>query len=65
MLYQIICLMDTPPVTPEEQQRCLHSPHHCWRLDAAARRNGKNGHSCAAEATEVDEAEPEEANQTT
>lgn len=46
LLYQIICLMDTPPVTPEEQHRCLHSPTVCWRLAAeAARRNGRNGRS--------------------
>lgn len=43
MLYQIICLMDTPPVSKVEQHRCLHSPHRCWRLDFADRRNGGNG----------------------
>ncbi len=44
LLYQIICLMDTPPVTPEEQHKCLHSPTCCWRLAAQARHNGRNGH---------------------
>ena len=46
LLYQIICLMDTPPVTAEEQYKCLHSPHHCWRLEAAARRNGDTRDGC-------------------
>lgn len=45
LLYQIICLMDTPPVTADEQYKCLHSPTCCWRLAAEARRNGKNGQS--------------------
>lgn len=47
LLYQIICLMDTPPVTAEEQHMCLHSPTRCWRLERAGR-NGKNGH-CAGQ----------------
>lgn len=44
VLYQIYCLKDTPPVTAEEQQRCMHSPHACWRLkaqSATARPRGK------------------------
>ncbi len=48
MLYQIICLMDTPPVTEEEQHLCLHSPTRCWRLESAQRRNGRNGHERTA-----------------
>lgn len=36
--------MDTPPVTAEEQQKCLHSPTLCWRIAEAMRKNGKNGH---------------------
>jgi len=31
-LYEIYCLQDTPPVTIEEQDRCMHSPSMCWRL---------------------------------
>jgi hypothetical protein len=63
LLYQIICLMDTPPVTPEEQHKCLHSPHHCWRFDAYARRNGHMEQ--AAESEKVDCAEAGEAHQPT
>lgn len=44
--------MDTPPVTPEEQHKCLHSPTRCWRLVEAARRNGRNGHSHEEEGSE-------------
>jgi hypothetical protein len=51
VLYQIICLMDTPPVTNEEQRLCMQSPNSCWRLKHAAERgngresrNGSNGH---------------------
>ena len=63
LLYQIICLMDTPPVTAEEQHRCLHSPHHCWRLEAAARRNGHDTDACPHAEHEEDAAE--EASQAT
>jgi hypothetical protein len=59
VLYQIICLMDTPPVTKEEQRLCMQSPNGCWRLKhAASQRNGheqrnahgkRNGHEAPAE----------------
>jgi hypothetical protein len=32
VLYEIYCLQDTPPVTAEEQDRCMHSPRMCWRI---------------------------------
>jgi hypothetical protein len=32
LLYQIFCLMNTPPETQEEQQLCMCSTHGCWRL---------------------------------
>ena len=31
LLYQVICLMNTPPLTVEEQQRCLCTTQGCWR----------------------------------
>lgn len=37
-MYQVFCLMDTPPETFEEQEKCLNSPRECWRI-AEARRN--------------------------
>ncbi len=52
MLYQIICLWDTPPVTSEEQKRCLHAANGCWRANHPANpQNGRNGHgnACAEE----------------
>src|SRR5579864_3842524 len=32
LLYQVICLLGTPPVTLEEQERCLCTVQGCWRL---------------------------------
>lgn len=32
LLYQIICLQNTPPVSSDEQERCLLSRKKCWRL---------------------------------
>jgi hypothetical protein len=32
LLYQVICLLGTPPLTLEEQQRCLRTVRGCWRL---------------------------------
>ena len=49
MLYQIICLLDTPPITDGEQHRCLHSPNRCWRLDPpSSRRNGRDADASAS-----------------
>jgi hypothetical protein len=31
-MYQVFCMKGTPPVTIEEQDRCLHSKTCCWRL---------------------------------
>ena len=41
-LYQVFCTQDTPPVTAEEQQKCLTSPHHCWRLEQRPARRSPN-----------------------
>lgn len=34
LLYQIFCLKDTPPLSAEEQERCMGAAHGCWRLTA-------------------------------
>ena len=34
VLYEVYCLKDTPPITHEEQDRCMSSPRICWRLKA-------------------------------
>ncbi|MGE5334665.1 MAG: hypothetical protein ACM3N4_08195 [Nitrososphaerota archaeon] len=47
-LYQVFCLMNTPPETAEEQERCLSSRTCCWRIAEAARRNGKASASASA-----------------
>ena len=31
-MYQVFCMQGTPPITLEEQERCLHSKTCCWRL---------------------------------
>lgn len=31
-LYQVFCGMNTPPVTADEQAKCLVSHSACWRL---------------------------------
>jgi hypothetical protein len=32
LLYQIVCLMGTPPETTQEQTRCMGATRGCWRL---------------------------------
>ena len=34
MLYQIICLQNTPPETEAEQTLCMQARKICWRLQA-------------------------------
>ena len=36
-MYQVFCLMNTPPETWAEQDKCLASRAHCWRLTEASR----------------------------
>ena len=31
-MYQVFCMQGTPPITFEEQERCLRSKTCCWRL---------------------------------
>jgi hypothetical protein len=31
-MYQVFCLRNTPPISFEEQERCLASRLRCWRL---------------------------------
>jgi hypothetical protein len=38
VLYHVICLQNTPPVTIDEQQFCLESKTSCWRLRAGRKR---------------------------
>ena len=37
LLYQIICLQNTPPETESEQAQCMKTRATCWRLQQAAR----------------------------
>lgn len=50
LLYQIICLQNTPPLSVAEQQLCLQARKKCWRL---TRKRG-----CAAAAEPVEAGEP-------
>ncbi len=47
LLYQIICLWDTPPITDEEQQRCLHAVSGCWRANHPGCGVCQNGNEAA------------------
>lgn len=39
VLYQIYCLVGDPPLTREEQEKCLASKKGCWReREASSRR---------------------------
>ncbi len=33
-MYQVFCMQGTPPVSWEEQDKCMHSKTGCWRLTA-------------------------------
>ncbi len=37
MLYQVICLQNTPPESLDEQEQCMEARTACWRLRVAAR----------------------------
>jgi hypothetical protein len=37
MLYQVICLQNTPPDTLDEQERCMESRRTCWRQKLPSR----------------------------
>jgi hypothetical protein len=37
VLYQVICLQNTPPETIEEQQCCLEAKTSCWRTKVKRR----------------------------
>jgi hypothetical protein len=39
VLYDVICLQNTPPATIDEQQCCLESKTSCWRLRAGRKRS--------------------------
>lgn len=49
VLYQIYCLVGTPPLTRDEQEKCLASKRGCWR-ERKGRRN-RNAEEAAATAS--------------
>ena len=53
LLYQIICLQNTPPENVAEQDRCMKSRTRCWRLARTERRaKAEEGEAAAAAARE-------------
>jgi hypothetical protein len=40
LLYQIICLRNTPPETAEEQAKCFKARAVCWRIAEAMGTDG-------------------------
>jgi len=55
-MYQVFCMKNTPPVTLEEQEKCLHSKTCCWRL---ANRQRSSTHQVSS--TEAEEETPSRA----
>jgi hypothetical protein len=53
VLYHVICLQNTPPLTIDEQQCCLESKTSCWRLrvSRSKRSAGVPRSAAVAEAT--------------
>ena len=49
LLYQIVCLMDTPPITAEEQALCMGSTRGCWRLKKSTTRSRSGAAAVAAD----------------
>ena len=47
LLYQIICLQNTPPLRSEEQDLCMRTRKVCWRLTSEAKRVAKDGFGAA------------------
>ena len=43
LLYQIVCLLGTPPETAQEQTRCMGATRGCWRLQAGEEEGGASG----------------------
>lgn len=37
LLYQIICLRNTPPESEAEQARCMMARKTCWRVEEASK----------------------------
>jgi hypothetical protein len=35
LLYQVICLQNTPPATLDEQDLCMETKTVCWRIKQA------------------------------
>jgi hypothetical protein len=42
LLYQIVCLLGTPPVSAEEQIRCMSTTRGCWRLNEPKRARSRS-----------------------
>jgi len=42
LLYQIICLQNTPPLNDKEQDLCLRTRTTCWRLAEAKRARARS-----------------------
>jgi len=40
-MYQVFCMQGTPPITFEEQERCLRSKSCCWRLSKKQQASAK------------------------
>ena len=48
LLYQIICLHNTPPLNDKEQDLCLRTRTTCWRLAEAKRARARTAGAAAS-----------------
>jgi hypothetical protein len=52
-MYQVFCMQGTPPITLEEQERCLRSKTCCWRLTTVENAKKKAADRKAASESET------------
>ena len=48
LLYQIICLQNTPPLRQEEQDLCMRKRKVCWRLSSERKGAATEGGAAAS-----------------
>lgn len=41
LLYEIICLQGTPPLSEDEQQKCMCTRRECWRVAEVRKREAR------------------------
>jgi hypothetical protein len=55
-LYQVFCFLNTPPITNEEQEKCLACKQGCWRLASQSSGRSRNRTRHAADISSTQQA---------